>query len=66
MVFFLVIAGIVSLMFKPLRKTIFALLGLVGLDMAGVSVGVNLINAALIGLLGISGIFCTLILNIIF
>lgn len=66
MVFFLIVVALVSLLFKPTRRTVFALLGLTCLDLAGISVGVNLLNAALIGFLGISGVLGTLILNIIF
>ena len=63
----LIVAGIIlSLIFKPTRKSLLAFLGLIGLDLAGIGVGVNILNACLIGFLGIPGIFAVVLLNIFY
>jgi len=63
----LIVAGLLlSLFFKPTRRSLLAFLGLLGLDLAGVSVGVNVLNACLVGFLGIPGIGIVAFLNIFY
>ena len=63
----LIIAGILlSLLFKPTRRSLLAFLALIGLDLAGIGVGVNIFNALLVGFLGIPGICAVALLNIFY
>ncbi len=62
----IVAAILISLLFKPTRRAFWALSGLAVLNSFGVPVGANLLNACLIGFLGIPGIGSVALLNMIY
>lgn len=57
---------LISLLFKPTRRSVFALGALVGLNVLGVSIGANLLSACIVGFLGLPGIGTVALLNLIY
>ena len=66
MLILILVALLLSLLFKPTRRSLLALFALIGLDLAGITVGVNLLSAFIIGFLGIPGIGVVAFLNIFY